>query len=93
MEYRKATKNDSSDLIRLMEELGYSHTKESIAKNLEYVENSGGRVFLAVSKGAIVGCVCAIIDVRLAAGKCGEIVSLVVLSDCRGKGVGRELIA
>ncbi|GAA3961910.1 GNAT family N-acetyltransferase [Allohahella marinimesophila] len=92
MNYRPATTSDASALIGLMSELGYAHTKESIAANLQRVEDRGGSVFVAMQEGLIVGCVCAIIDVRLAAGECGEIVSLVVSGEHRKKGVGKGLI-
>lgn len=92
MKYRAATASDAPALVRLMEELGYSHTEESVSTNLQRVEENGGSVFVAVRDGSIVGCVCAIIDVRLAAGECGEIVSLIVSGDHRQKGVGKGLI-
>jgi GNAT superfamily N-acetyltransferase len=92
MEYRTATTADALALADLMGELGYSHTEESISRNLQRVENRDGAVFVAVQDGLVVGCVCAIIDVRLAAGECGEIVSLVVSRSHRQKGIGKGLI-
>lgn len=89
MGYRTAKTTDVPALVSLMGELGYSHTEESISTNLQCVENHGGAVFVAVQDGSIVGCVCAIIDVRLAAGECGEIASLVVSGDHRQKGIGK----
>ena len=41
----------------------------------------------------VYGCICAIFDIRLAAGINGEIVSLVVDSSARGMGVGKGLVA
>ncbi len=40
----------------------------------------------------VIGCVCVIIDTRLAEGVCAEIVSLVVDKSVRGKGVGKSLV-
>lgn len=92
IEYRIATSADTSVLVRLMHELGYSHTDDSILENLQCVQNHGGAVFVALWDGSIVGCVCAIIDVRLASGLCGEIASLIVFDGHRQKGIGKGLI-
>ena len=49
-------------------------------------------VFVAKIHDRVVGCVGAIIDVRLATGISGEIVSLVVSEPHRGNGIGRGLV-
>lgn len=92
MQIRKAEEGDASALVGLMAELGYSHTIESIKENMKGVENRGGSVFVAVLNGSVLGCICAIIDVRLAGGECGEIVSVIVAQEHRGKGIGKKLI-
>ena len=84
--------NDLPALIPLMEQLGYSHTEHSLISNIEALRNSGGEVFVAERKNKIFGCVGAIIDTRLAEGTQGEIVSLVVLEEMRGFGIGKGLV-
>ncbi|MCP4340400.1 MAG: GNAT family N-acetyltransferase [Desulfobulbaceae bacterium] len=91
IEYRKIADNDS--LISLMSELGYVHDQQSISVNIKEVQLRGGGIFVADVNGKIAGCVCAILDARLAAGLCGEIVSLVVASEYRGSGIGKGLVA
>ncbi len=76
-----------------MAQLGYEHSEESLAKNISAVRGSGGEVFVAELSGRVCGCVSAIIDVRLAAGTNGEIVSLVVDEASRGRGVGKGLVS
>lgn len=49
-------------------------------------------MFVAEVAGEVLGCVSAIIDARLAEGLKGEIVSLVVSEEARGKGLGKGLI-
>lgn len=52
----------------------------------------GGEVLVAELGGVVVGCINAIIDIRLAEGKSGEIVSLVVSEGHRGMGIGKALV-
>jgi GNAT superfamily N-acetyltransferase len=91
IEYRKIAKDDS--LLSLMSELGYVHDQQSISTNINEVQLRGGEIFVADVNGKIAGCVCAILDARLAAGLCGEIVSLVVAQEYRGSGIGKGLVA
>ena len=90
--YRPFQIDDLPALIPLMEQLGYSHSETSLLNNIETVRKSGGEIFIAERKGKVLGCVCAIIDVRLAEGTQGEIVSLVVLEEMRGFGLGKGLV-
>ena len=92
MEIRKAKAADALDLARLMGELGYPHTAETISANLLRFENRGGGAFVAIYEGVIAGCIGAAVDVRLAEGECGEVVSLIVSRGFRGKGIGKELL-
>lgn len=92
IEYRSIDKCEHEALITLMRQLGYSHSLESISANVTAVIKNGGEVFVADINGHIRACVCAIIDVRLASGKCGEIVSLVVSEEYRGLGLGKALV-
>lgn len=75
-----------------MEQLGYSVGDAEIQEVIDAIRKGSGEVFVAESGDNVVGCIDAIIDVRLAEGKVGEIASLVVLADCRGRGVGKALL-
>ncbi len=76
--YRKYSDSDISPIIKLMGQLGYKHSANSINHNIMAVKEAGGEVFVTELSGEVCGCVSAIIDIRLAAGINGEIVSLVV---------------
>lgn len=91
-ENRKATSQYVSPLVELMEELGYTHTEDSISANLKKVEKKDGAVFIVVYYGKIVSCIWVILDIRLAAGVCGELTRLVVLPRFREKGFGKGLV-
>ena len=92
-EIRKYNDSDLGDLVGLMAQLGYHHTERSLSENICAVQESGGEIFVADSMGKVHGCICAILDIRLAAGINGEIVSLVVDNSVRGQGVGKSLVA
>ena len=92
-EVRKYHDSDLRDLVDLMAQLGYQHTEQSLRENIGAVRESGGEIFVADSRGKVYGCICAIFDIRLAAGTNGEIVSLVVDRSARGMGVGKGLVA
>ncbi len=91
--YRTVDKADLPALLPLMAQLGYSHTERSLLDNITAVHNAGGEVFITEADGNVLGCVCAIIDVRLAEGQQGEIVSLVVSEKARGRGLGKGLVS
>lgn len=91
--YKPLSESDISSLIALMEQLGYKHTHDSLSNNIQAIRKSGGEVFVAEYANTICGCICAIIDVRLAEGAKGEIVSLIVSEDYRGRGLGKELVS
>jgi GNAT superfamily N-acetyltransferase len=80
-------------LIPLLQQLGYQLDSEEIRQHISEIRERGGDVFVASDGDEFIGCVSAIIDVRLAAGKNGEIVSLVVLDRYRGQGIGKALVA
>jgi len=90
--YRKFKESDIKNTVELMAQLGYEHTEESLAHNIEAVRSAGGEIFVAELSGLVCGCVSAILDIRLAAGVNGEIVSLVVDESSRGKGIGKGLV-
>ena len=83
---------DLSNLVPLLKELGYSVSEPVLNGNIEAIRGQNGEVFVKEHNGQIIGCINAVIDVRLAEGICGELVSLVVLESFRGKGIGKELI-
>ncbi|MEM9485624.1 MAG: GNAT family N-acetyltransferase, partial [Cyanobacteria bacterium P01_F01_bin.116] len=90
--YRVAQDTDIYDIAALMTELGYSITPEVVSQRLKDIRNQGGEVIVADANGDVVGCINTIIDIRLAEGKCGEIVSLVVSNQFRGQGIGKALM-
>ena len=90
--YRKYTHQDTQALIPLMAQLGYALSEQALSNNLSAVRQQGGEVLVAEVAGNVLGCVSAIIDVRLAEGVKGEIVSLVVSEDARGQGIGKGLV-
>ena len=83
---------DATQLSALMKELGYELTENETTSRIHDIHNAGSEIFVALVDEKIVGCVNAIIDVRLAEGKVGEAVSLVVKEQYRGKGIGQSLM-
>ena len=90
--YRDATKGDIEQLHSLMLDLGYKVNKTDLLDRIELIRNKGDKLIVADKGGVIVGVVQALIDIRLAEGKNGEIVSLVVSSASQGNGVGKKLL-
>ena len=83
---------DLSNLLPLLKELGYSVSEPVLRSRIEAIRGQNGEVFVKEHHGKVVGCINAIIDVRLAEGICGELVSLVVSENYRGRGAAKELI-
>lgn len=76
-----------------MDELGYAVDEELMSDRLEKIRQRNGRVFVAENENdKIIGSAHAFIDLRLAEGEIGEIVSLVVKSSERGQGIGTKLL-
>lgn len=93
MNVRYASEKDIPHIAELMNELGYQTDAEIIKVRLNKIRQRNGRVIVAVdTNGDVVGCVHAFIDLRLAEGEIGEIVSLVVKQALRGKGIGTKLL-
>lgn len=93
MKIKSASKKHISEIVELMRELGYSSDKDQIKERLAEIKKRDGEVFVAINdQDKIIGCVHALIDVRLAEGKIGEIVSLVVEKSARGHGIGTKLL-
>lgn len=90
--YRVFKEADIEPMLDLMRQLGYQHSKESLLGNITRLRKRDGEVFVVECESRVCGCVSAMLDVRLAAGTYGEIVSLVVDEGYRGKGLGKGLI-
>lgn len=90
--YRAYQEKDLQALIALMRQLGYTHSKHALLTNVKAVHKAGGEIFVAELNGIVVGCISAIIDIRLAEGTQGEIVSLIVDKDHRRYGLGKGLV-
>ena len=75
-----------------MYELGYSVSEKELVSNIHEILNRGGAVFIAEVDSRVVGCICSVIDARVAEGIYGELVSLVVSEKFRGAGVGKGLV-
>lgn len=90
--YRQYEDADAVGVQQLLQELGYSLSILELCDNLKAIEEQGGTVIVAVRGERVIGSVCAIIDVRLAEGICGEIVSLAVSESCRRHGIGNILV-
>jgi ribosomal protein S18 acetylase RimI-like enzyme len=89
--YRTYRSSDLDALLILISELGYEQGKQTLIRNIDFLRKAGGEVFVVEKDKAVCACVSAIIDIRLAEGVCGEIVSLVVAEKARGLGLGKGL--
>lgn len=92
MIYRKYSKADSATLASLMLALGYDVDHNTLLNRIDDIRAHGGDVLVAEMEGVVIGCINPIIDIRLAEGKAGEIVSLIVSEEYRGLGVGKALV-
>lgn len=90
--YRIVQADDYSQLLSLLEQLGYQLDLEDLTKNINSLRQRESEVFVAEQAGKIIGVISALLDVRLAGGINGEITSLVVDEQERGQGVGKGLI-
>ena len=90
---RFALKKDIPEIVQLLNELGYSSDENQIKDRISQIRKRNEEVLVALDdQDEILGCVHTLIDVRLAEGKIGEIVSLVVKSSMRGQGIGSFLL-
>ncbi len=92
IQYRAYSDGDLSSLQELMLELGYSLNIDELKTNIHVVLQRGGNILVTEKDNQILGCVCVILDARLAEGVYAEIVSLVVSEKARGQGVGTALV-
>lgn len=90
---RFAKAEDATALVHLLNELGYPSDEKIIQDRLSKIKERNGQVILAVNEDQeVLGCVHVFIDLRLAKGETGEIVSLVVKTDARGQRIGKQLL-
>lgn len=90
--YREYSSLDLKYVQSLMNELGYSVSDEDLSANIKEIQQRGGIIYVAERDNHLIGCICAMIDARLAEGVYGEIVSLIVSEKSRGAGVGSSLV-
>ena len=90
---RDARLDDSPQLARLLDQLGYPTDEAAVAARLERLAIVGDRVFVAQSGERIVG----LAHLQASPGierdrPAGKLGALVVDESCRGQGVGRALV-
>jgi len=90
---RMAAYQDAERIAALLHQLGYARSMADIAQQLA-VRDERAAILLAVNEDDdAVGCLQVMVDNRLAEGRRGEIVSLVVAAEMRGRGIGAALVA
>ena len=89
---RQLSQNDIKIVRQLMHELGYPLDEEELLFNINIINQMNGIILVAELGGNVVGCLSAVINVSLAEGMFGEIVSLVVSEEYRGSGIGKCLV-
>jgi len=89
---READKSDIDQLQILLSELGYEVSTIDLLYRMEHAF-SHSVIFVAVQRDHIVGLIQGQVNIRLAEGKYGEIVALVVKSGSRGTGIGKKLLS
>lgn len=92
IKFRFARGEDSTSIANLLSELGYQADEKIISKRLFKIKERDGQVIVAENQNELLGCVHVFIDLRLTEGEVGEIVSLVVKSESRGQGIGKQLM-
>ena len=94
MNIRSASHKDIDQLINLLNELGYPSDKDTLTKSLTHYKRSDDyEVLVAEHEGKVVGCISLhVMKLFHRAGNAGRITSLVVSSENRGKGIGKDLV-
>lgn len=90
--YRIFSKADSATLASLMLALTYEVDRKTLCDRIDSIRAHAGEVFVAEADGEVIGCINPIIDIRLAEGRTGEVVSLIVSAPYRGLGIGKGLV-
>ena len=89
---RQLSHDDNKIVQQLMYELGYPVDEKELIFNINMINQRNGIILVAELGGNVVGCLSAVINVSLAEGMFGEIVSLVVSREYRGSGIGKCLV-
>ncbi len=90
---REAKQSDATPIANLTGELGYEATADIISQRLaRLLARSDQRVYVALFEGKVAGWIQAHASEILETGLRVEIVGLVVSSDFRRRGLGRELV-
>ena len=96
MEYtiRPAFESDAKSINEVSRHLGYPQLSDTEVEDklLQLIHSTTDEVYLAESKGAVVGWLHLFLARRLASANFYEIGGLVVMPDFRGRGVGRALV-
>lgn len=94
MNIRPARADDAARLAALLKQLGYGRTPAELAQHIAAAAADPRAIVLVAERpgGTVVGCLAALISSRLAEGDGGEITSLVVDTDFRGRGIGAALV-
>ncbi|ABD79968.1 GNAT family N-acetyltransferase [Saccharophagus degradans] len=90
--YKQASETDIEDIAPLVKALGYDFNFDVAYKTFKSLQTRGDSPVIVTSNGQIVGMAQALVDVRIAEGISGEIVSLCVLPGFRSKGIAKSLI-
>lgn len=94
MNIRSASYKDIDQILNLLGQLGYPPDKDTIAESLtKYRRSDDYEVLVAKHEGKIVGCISLhVMKLFHMAGNAGRITSLVVSSENRGTGIGKDLV-
>lgn len=94
MHIRPARADDAERLADLLKQLGYVRTPAELVRHISASSADPQTIVLVAERpgGAIVGCLGVLISARLAEGDGGEITSLVVDAELRGRGIGAALV-
>jgi N-acetylglutamate synthase-like GNAT family acetyltransferase len=90
---RTALISDSPAIAELSTQLGYETDSTAIGRRLQALQGKTDNcVFVAVDENNIVGWVHGFIALRVESDSFVEVAGLVVDTNCRGKGVGKQLV-
>ena len=90
MPIRPAATEDAPQITALLRQLGYPDTEKAVRNRLEVLGTKSETIILVAEDDGrqLTGCIQVVIANRLGEGPYGEIASLVIAEDKRGRGVG-----